>query len=108
MVEQINVERQWSEKAVLLGPDKCQLSQLHLDLRNLPRNSSDEDKFQVSKARDKNAEISEEKVATTALNALQQLSWLNAEKTSEQCFQPLLLQENQKAVRGETEIRVRG
>ena len=75
MVEQINVERQWSEKAVLLRPDKCQSSQLHLDLCNLPENSSDEDKLQVSKARDKNAEISEEKAATTALNALQQLSW---------------------------------
>ena len=67
---QINVERQWSEKVVLLGPDKCQSSQLHLDLRNLLGNSSDEDKLQVSKVRDKNAEIFEEKAATTALNAL--------------------------------------
>ena len=75
MVEQINVERQWSEKAVLLRPDKCQSSQLHLDLCNLLGNSSDEDKLQVSKARAKNAEISKEKIATTALNVLQQLSW---------------------------------
>ena len=75
MVEQINVERQWSEKAVLLGPDKCLSIQLHLDLCNLLENSSDKDKFQMSKTRDKNAEISEEIAATIALNALQQLSW---------------------------------
>ena len=72
---QINVERQWFEKAILLGPDECQSSQLHLDLCNLPGSSSDEDKLQVSKARDKNAEISKEKAAIIALNALQQLSW---------------------------------
>ena len=71
---QINVERQWFGKVVLLEPDKCQSSQLHLDLHNLPGNSNDEDKLQVSKARDKNAEIFEEKATTTALNALQQLS----------------------------------
>ena len=33
---------------------------------------------------------------------------INVEKTSEQCFQPLLLPENQKAVEKETETRVRG
>ena len=33
---------------------------------------------------------------------------INVEKTSEQCFQPLLLPENQKAVENETETRVRG
>ena len=33
---------------------------------------------------------------------------INVEKTSEQCFQLLLLPENQKAVEKETETRVRG
>ena len=33
---------------------------------------------------------------------------INVEKTSEQCFQPLLLLENQKAVGKETETRVQG
>ena len=46
---------------IVLRLDKCQSSQLHLDLCNLLGNSSDEDKLQVSKARDKNAEISKEK-----------------------------------------------
>ena len=32
---------------------------------------------------------------------------INVEKTSEQCFQPLLLLENQKAVEKETETQVR-
>ena len=31
---------------------------------------------------------------------------INVEKTSEQCFRPPLLPENQKAVGGETEIQV--
>ena len=33
---------------------------------------------------------------------------INVEKTSEQCFQPLLLLENQKSVGKETETQVRG
>ena len=33
---------------------------------------------------------------------------INVEKTSEQCLQPLLLQENQKAVGKERKTRVRG
>ena len=33
---------------------------------------------------------------------------INVEKTSEQCFQPLLLLENQKVVGNETETQVRG
>ena len=33
---------------------------------------------------------------------------INVEKTSEQCFQPLLLLENQKVVGKETETQVRG
>ena len=35
-------------------------------------------------------------------------SCINVEKTSEQCFQPLLLSENQKAVGKEIETRVQG
>ena len=35
-------------------------------------------------------------------------SRINVEKTSEQCFQPPLPPENQKAVRGETETQVLG
>ena len=35
------------------------------------------------------------------------LDRINVEKTSEQCFQPLLLPENQKAVGMETETQVR-
>ena len=35
-------------------------------------------------------------------------SCINGKKTSEQCFQPLLLPENQKAVGKKTETRVRG
>ena len=33
---------------------------------------------------------------------------INVEKTSEQCFQPLLLLENQKAMGKKTETQVRG
>ena len=33
---------------------------------------------------------------------------INVERTSEQCFQPLLLPKNQKTVGNETETRVRG
>ena len=56
---------------------------------------------------DKDTEISREKAATTALNALQQLlGRINVEKTSEQCFRPPLPPKNQKAVGGETETQV--
>ena len=44
-----NVEGHWSEGVKLLGPDKCLSSQLHLDLCNLPGDSNDEDRFQMSK-----------------------------------------------------------
>ena len=44
-----NVQRQWSERVILLGPDKCQSGKLLLDLGNLPRDSSNEDRFQVRK-----------------------------------------------------------
>ena len=74
VVIQRNVEKHQFERVIILGPDKCQLSQLHLDLCDLPGNFSNEDKLQVSKERDKNAEISEGKALTIALNALQQLS----------------------------------
>ena len=51
MVVQRNVERYYSERVILLGPDECQSSELHLNLGNLPGNSSNEDRFQVSKER---------------------------------------------------------
>ena len=44
-----NVRRQWSERVILLGLDECQSSELWLDLGNLPRNSSNDDRFQVRK-----------------------------------------------------------
>ena len=51
VVVQKNVERHQSERVVLLEPDKCQSSQLHLDLCNLPENSSNENRLQASKER---------------------------------------------------------
>ena len=48
---QKNVEKHWSERVGLFGPDKCLSRQLHLDLCNLPGNSSDEDRLQMSKER---------------------------------------------------------
>ena len=51
MVVQKNVERRKSERIILLGPDECQSSELRLDLGNLPGNSSNEDRLQVSKER---------------------------------------------------------
>ena len=48
---QKNVERHWSERVGFLGPDKCLLGQLHLDLCNLPGNSNDEDRLQMRKER---------------------------------------------------------
>ena len=44
-----NVRRQWSERVILLGPDECQSGKLLLDLGNLPRDSSNEDRLQVRK-----------------------------------------------------------
>ena len=44
-----NVRRQWSERVILLGPDKCQSGKLLLDLGNLPGYSSNEDRLQVRK-----------------------------------------------------------
>ena len=77
MVIERNVRRQWSERIILLGPDECQSGELLLDLGNLPGNSSNEDKLQMRKKRDKNTEIFWGKAATIALNALQQLSYLH-------------------------------
>ena len=57
-------ERQRSEKVILLGPDEYQSSRHPGDLGNLLRDSNNED-----------TEISQGKAVTTALNALQQLSW---------------------------------
>ena len=44
-----NVRRQWSERVILLGPDEFQSGKLLLDLGNLPRDSSNEDRLQVRK-----------------------------------------------------------
>ena len=44
-----NGRRQWSERVILLGPDKCRSNELWLDLGNLPRNSNNEDRLQVRK-----------------------------------------------------------
>ena len=44
-----NGRRQWFERVILLRPDECQLSELWLDLGNLPGNSSNEDRLQVCK-----------------------------------------------------------
>ena len=44
-----NVQRQWSERVILLGPDECQSGKLLLGLGNLLGNSSNEDRLQVHK-----------------------------------------------------------
>ena len=44
-----NVRRQWSERVILLGPDEFQSGKLLLDLGNLPRDSSNEDRLQMRK-----------------------------------------------------------
>ena len=44
-----NVRRQWSERVILLEPDEFQSGKLLLDLGNLPRDSSNEDRLQVRK-----------------------------------------------------------
>ena len=44
-----NVRRPWSKRVILLGLDKCQSGKLLLDLGNLPRDSSNEDRLQVRK-----------------------------------------------------------
>ena len=49
MVVQGNVRRQWSERVILLRPDEFQSGKLLLDLGNLPRDSSNEDRLQVRK-----------------------------------------------------------
>ena len=44
-----NVQRQWSERVILLGLDECQSGKLLLDLGNLPGDSSNEDRLQGHK-----------------------------------------------------------
>ena len=39
----------WFERVILLGPDECQSDRHLLDLGNLPRDSSSEDRLQVCK-----------------------------------------------------------
>ena len=50
MVVQGNVRKQWSEeRVILLGPDECQSDRHSLNLGNLPRDSSNEERLQVRK-----------------------------------------------------------
>ena len=74
VVVQRNVEKHQFERVILLRLDECQSSELHLDLGNLPRNSSNEDRLQVRKEMIRIQKYLREKATTTALNALQQLS----------------------------------
>ena len=41
--------RQWFERVILLGPDKCQSSRHSIDLGNLPGDSNNEDRLQARK-----------------------------------------------------------
>ena len=49
MVVQGNVRRQWFERVIPLGHDECQSGKLLLDLGNLLRDSSNEDRLQGRK-----------------------------------------------------------
>ena len=44
-----NVQRHWSERVILLGPDECQSGELLLDLGKVPGRSSNEDRRQRCK-----------------------------------------------------------
>ena len=44
-----NVQRHWSERVILLGPDECQSGELLLGLSKLPGHSSNEDRLQSCK-----------------------------------------------------------
>ena len=44
-----NVQRHWSERVILLGPNKCQSGELLLGLSNFSGNSNNEDRLQVRK-----------------------------------------------------------
>ena len=46
-----NVQRHWSERVILLGPDECQSGELLLGLSKLPGHSSNEDRLQSCKDR---------------------------------------------------------
>ena len=48
---QENVQRHWSERVILLGPDEYQSGELLLDLGKLPGRSSNEDRLQRCKER---------------------------------------------------------
>ena len=49
MVASGKSRRPWSERVILLGPDKCQSSKHSVDLGNLPGNSNNEDRLQTRK-----------------------------------------------------------
>ena len=44
-----NVQKHWSKRVILLGPDECQSGELLLDLNKLPGRSSNEDRLQRCK-----------------------------------------------------------
>ena len=44
-----NVQRHWSERIILLGPDECQSGEFLLDLGKFPGRSSNEDRLQGCK-----------------------------------------------------------
>ena len=47
MVASGKSRRPWSERVILLGPDKYQSSRHSVDLGNLPGNSNNEDRLQA-------------------------------------------------------------
>ena len=73
MVASGKSQRSRSEKVILLGPDEYQSSRHPGDFGNLPKDSNNEDRLQT---RIETIRIHKylRKAATTALNALQQLS----------------------------------
>ena len=48
---QENVQRHWSKRVILLGPDECQSGELLLDLGKLPGRSGNDDRLQRCKER---------------------------------------------------------
>ena len=44
-----NVQKHWSKRVILLGPDECQSGELLLELGKPPGHSSNEDRLQMYK-----------------------------------------------------------
>ena len=98
VVVQRNVERHQSERVILLGPNECQSSELRLNLGNIPGNSNNEDRLQVSKERIKTRKYLGEKLLPPhQMHYSSFPGCINVEKTSKQCFQPLSPTKNQKS-----------